>query len=148
MHVDRLSYLIFLSYYGAYVYVYRVSLFIYFYFLFTLIFFSTCIIVYCLFVKIVRNKYEYHDKFLICVNVFGNKPFLLLISDSHLDLSITFPWFKPFNISLSLKLCGFTKTYFQPHFTLQHSLQFLQEMHFLVIIKNKTKYRTDIGIGR
>ena len=36
-----LSYLIFLSYYGAYVYVYRVSLFIYFYFLFTLTFFST-----------------------------------------------------------------------------------------------------------
>jgi hypothetical protein len=58
--------------------VYRVSLFIYF--LFTLIFFSThysilalLSIVYCLlFVKIVRN--EYNDKFLICVNVFGNKP--------------------------------------------------------------------------
>ena len=28
-------------------------------------------------VKIVRN--EYQDKFLICVNVFGNKPFLILI---------------------------------------------------------------------
>ena len=25
-----------------------------------------------LFVKIVRNEYEYQDKFLICVNVFGN----------------------------------------------------------------------------
>ena len=37
-------------------------------------------IVYCLlFVKIVRNEYEYQDKFLICVNVFGNKPFLILM---------------------------------------------------------------------
>ena len=32
-----------------------------------------------LFVKIVRNEYEYQDKFLICVNVFGNKPSLILI---------------------------------------------------------------------
>ena len=37
-------------------------------------------IVYCLlFFKIVRNEYEYQDKFLICVNVFGNKPFLIMI---------------------------------------------------------------------
>ena len=87
-----LFYFIILSYYGAYVYVYRVSLFIYLYFLFTIFFiysylfqyllFNTCLlfIVYCLlFVKIVRNEYEYQDKFLICVNVFGNKPFLILI---------------------------------------------------------------------
>ena len=64
-----LSYLIFLSYYGAYVYVYRVS-----------IEFSLLFIVYCLlYVKIVRNEYEYQDKFLIFVHVFGNKPFLILI---------------------------------------------------------------------
>ena len=26
-----------------------------------------------------------------------------------------FTWFKPFNVSLRLKLCGFTNSYFQPH---------------------------------
>jgi hypothetical protein len=75
--LSYLSYLI-LSYHGAYVYVYRVSLFFYF-----LSSFSVLIIQYlhyCLFVKIVRN--EYQDKFLICVNVFGNKPFLIPILSS------------------------------------------------------------------
>ena len=55
----------------------------------------------------------------------------------HLELcfklcSNPLTWFKPFNISLRLHLCGFIKTYFQPHFLLQHSPHFLQEMHFLV----------------
>ena len=45
-----------------------------------------------------------------------------------------FTWFKPFNVSLRLNLCGFIKTYFQPQFVLQHSLHFMQEMHFLVYI--------------
>ena len=44
-----------------------------------------------------------------------------------------FTWFKPFNVSLCLNLCGFIKKYFQPHFVLQHSPHFLQEMHFLVL---------------
>ena len=30
-------------------------------------------------------------------------------------------WFKPFNVSLCLNLFGLIKTYFQPHFVLQHS---------------------------
>jgi hypothetical protein len=42
----------------------------------------------------------------------------------------------PFNISLLLKLCVFIKAYFQPHFALQHSPHFLQEMHFFVIVIN------------
>ena len=45
-----------------------------------------------------------------------------------------FTWLKPFNISLRLKLCGFKIKYFWPKFALQHSLHFLPEMHFLVVI--------------
>ena len=49
-------------------------------------------IVYCLlFVKIVRNEYEYQDKFLICVNEFGNKPLLILIlTSTHKDQVVSY----------------------------------------------------------
>ena len=50
-------------------------------------------------------------------------PFRLLIFCSN-----PFTWFKPFNVSLHLDLCGFIKKYFQPHFVLQqHSVNFLRE---------------------
>ena len=70
----------------------------------------------------------------------------------HLDFcSNPFTWFKPFNVSLCLNLCGFIKKYFQPQFILQHSPHFLQEMHFLVynnirILSNSEKARMQNAI--